>query len=109
MIANTIPIMIWMLDTKGEITFVNETCTSFTGLSFEESTGDTVSKFFHPDDVEGVQSILQQAYQDKKSFVTEQRKRFHNTDYRWTIVQGIPYYDNFARFKGYIGTTIDIN
>jgi PAS domain S-box-containing protein len=110
MISNTIPIMIWMLDTQGEITFVNETCTSFTGLSFEESTGDTVSKFFHPNDVDSVRGILQQAYQDKKAFVTEQRKRFHKADdYRWTIVQGVPYYDNFARFKGYIGTTIDIN
>jgi PAS domain S-box-containing protein len=109
MISNTIPIMIWMLDPKGEITFVNETCMNFTGLSFEESIGDTMSHFFHPDDIDPLRIIIQQAYQDKKPFLTEQRKVFHRNEYRWTIVQGVPYYDNLSRFKGYIGTTIDIN
>lgn len=109
MIANTIPIMIWMLDTKGEITFVNQTCMDFTGLSFEESLGDKVSFFFHANDVDELRNLIYEAYQGKTPFFTEQRKIFHKTDYRWTIVQGVPYYDNFSRFKGYIGTTIDIN
>ncbi len=49
-LADTTPALMWMTDSEGHVTFVNEGWLRFTGRTLEEELGDTFASSAHPDD-----------------------------------------------------------
>jgi PAS domain S-box-containing protein len=108
LIANTAPVMIWMTDVKGHVTYLNETYLDFTGLPLAVALGDGWMKVAHPDEVERCRDVYVKASEQYEPFQMEQRLRRHDGEYRWTVSTGVPRYKEDGSFVGYIGTAFDV-
>jgi PAS domain S-box-containing protein len=108
LIANTAPVMIWMTDVKGRVTYLNETYLDFTGLPLAAALGDGWMKVPHPDEVERCRDVYVKASEQYEPFQMEQRLRRHDGEYRWMVSTGVPRYNEDGSFVGYIGTAIDV-
>jgi PAS domain S-box-containing protein len=107
-VANAAPVMIWISDPEGSITFFNDRWPEFTGRSIEEQLGDGWQANLHPDDlVQGVALWLEAA---RSGAVYEQEYRLRRADgeYRWVFDRGVPHYRPDGTLEGYLGITIDI-
>ena len=108
LIANTAPVMIWITDVNGHVTYLNETYLDFTGLSLAAALGDGWMKVPHPDEVERCREAYVKASEQHAPFQMEQRLRRHDGEYRWVMSAGVPRYNVDRSFAGYIGTAVDI-
>jgi PAS domain S-box-containing protein len=107
-IANAAPVMIWITDVKGQVTYFNHTWLNFTGLTIEEASGAGWEKATHPDDVERCRDAYLDAAARREPFRVEQRLQRYDGKYRWTLTTGAPRYSPNGLFMGYIGTGTDV-
>jgi hypothetical protein len=62
-------------------------------------------KFIHPDDIENVLSVMDNASKKHQSYTLEMRLKNGRTgDYHWFLDKGSPRYVD-ERFTGFIGTS----
>jgi PAS domain S-box-containing protein len=108
LIADTTPVMIWMADVKGRVTYLNRTYLDFTGLPLAAALGDGWIEVTHPDDVERCRDVYVKSSERREPFQMEQRLRHYDGEYRWTMRAGVPRSHVDGSFAGYIGTAIDI-
>jgi PAS domain S-box-containing protein len=108
LIANTAPVMIWMTDIDGQLTYVNQTYVELTGLPFDLAAGNGWQAVPHPDELERIREVFVKASAERQRFQMEQRLRRHDGEYRWVLSAGVPRYDVDGSFSGYIGTAVDI-
>ena len=105
--ADTTPSLVWMCDTKGEVTYLNDRWTAFTGEDRNVGYGDSWSKYVHPDDLRNVSDTLSHALKDRKAFSTECRLRRSDGVYRWTLNVASPRVNGDGSFAGLIGSAVD--
>ena len=108
LIANTAPVMIWMLDAEKQITYLNQTCLDYTGHPLDALFGQQRAQVLHPDDEERSLEVYEKAFEQREVFQMEHRLRRHDGEYRWMMTAGVPRYDVDGAFIGYIGTAVDI-
>ena len=105
--ADTTPSLIWMCDTKGDVTYLNDRWTAFTGVDRDAGYGDSWSKYVHPDDLRNVSDTLSYALKDRKAFSMECRLRRSDGVYRWTLNVASPRVNGDGSFAGLIGSAVD--
>ncbi len=108
LMADTTPALIWMCDTKGAITYLNDRRIDFTGPSSATEFGDTWSAAIHPDDVQSVETARKLALQQQKEFSREYRLRRHDGVYRWMLDIAAPRVNGDGSFAGFVGSAVDI-
>ena len=108
LVANTAPVMIWMVGTDRKCSYVNKTWLDFTGRRLEAELGDDWAGGLHQDDVRGSLQIYTEAFDRRESFEMQYRLRRHDGEYRWLLDKGVPRFDPDGTFAGYIGSCIDI-
>jgi PAS domain S-box-containing protein len=108
LIANTAPVMIWITDVEGRVTYVNDTYLDFTGLPLTAVLRDGWRQIPHPDEVERIRDEYLKASKQYEPFQMEQRLRRYDGEYRWVVSTGVPRFNAHGVFAGYIGTAIDI-
>lgn len=107
-LADTAPMLIWMVGTDGNCAYVNKTLVDFTGVSLDEHLGDGWLQTAHPDDTMRIWKIAQEAFARCEPFAYEFRLRHHSGLYRWVEANGVPRYLPNSTFAGYIGCCVDI-
>ena len=107
-LADTAPAMMWMTDTDGLITFVNEGWLRFTGTTFQEEMGESWALGVHPDDAEHVLTSWEEALAARRPWEGEYRLHHHSGEYRWINDRGVPRHVG-GHFVGYVGSAIDIH
>jgi PAS domain S-box-containing protein len=105
--ANTTPSLIWMCDTRAEITYLNDRWIAFTGTNQDAGYGNLWSAGLHPDDVKRVTETLFHALKVQQPFSNEFRLRRSDNVYRWMFNVGSPRVNGDGSFAGFIGSTID--
>ena len=106
--ANTTPSLVWMCDSHGNITYLNEKRIVFTGSDGGAGYGDTWTSYIHPDDLRNVLDTVSQALGDHKPFSTEYRLRRNDGSYRWMFDVASPRVNGDGSFAGFIGSAIDV-
>lgn len=104
-IADQAPLMIWQIDNKGDVVYVNRKWLDFTGLSFEESRGKNWMQVLHPDEL--ADRPFSAAFTERVTYRAKARFRSADNQYRWMYVQGNPIFNN-NDFNGFIGSLTDI-
>ncbi len=107
-LAHYSPILIWMSDVDGRVSYFNENWLVFRGRGIEQEKGMGWTDGLHPDDKAGVVDRYLAAVGKRTSFELEYRLMHHSGQYRWIYDKGAPMYDHHKRFLGYIGSCIDI-
>jgi PAS domain S-box-containing protein len=106
--ADTTPALVWMCDSKGTVTYLNDRRIDFTGRDLATGFGDTWSAFIHPDDIESVQVANKRALEQQKEYSKEYRLRRRDGVYRWMLDIAAPRVNGDGSFAGFVGSASDI-
>ncbi|HEU5168368.1 MAG TPA: PAS domain-containing protein [Chitinophagaceae bacterium] len=108
--ANEAPLFVWETDENLQTTYLNKAGLDYFNL--DAATRISVlswKKYIHPDDIEKVLKIMNEAAKLHESYTLEMRLRNGVTnEYRWFLDKGAPRYSN-EKFAGFIGTSLDIH
>jgi PAS domain S-box-containing protein len=100
--------MVWMCDSVGTVTYLNDRRIEFTGRDLAPGFGDVWSTFIHPDDVQTVHAANKRALEQQKEFSKEYRLRRHDGVYRWMLDIAAPRVNEDGSFAGFVGSAADI-
>ena len=107
--ADHVPVMVWIVDPTRRCTWCNRTWLEFTGRSMEQEAGDGWTESLHKDDQNCCLKRYAEAFAARRSFQMEYRLRRHDGEYRWLLARGVPLAGPDAEFTGFIGSCIDIH
>jgi PAS domain S-box-containing protein len=106
--AEQAPIMIWVTDAVGKLTYLNQRFLAF--IDFPSGVLSQSSRFHgvNPEDAEGVQRAWEESLQQQRDFEMTYRQRRYDGEERWVLSTGAPTYSADGEFLGMVGTMIDI-
>jgi PAS domain S-box-containing protein len=107
-LADTAPVMIWMGDPTGALTFVNKGWLAFRGRSLQQELHFGWTEGLHPEDYSPLLESIAAAVREEKSYDGECRMRRHDGEYRWLLSRAIPRHDIDGALAGYIGICVDV-
>lgn len=108
-ITSAAPTTLWMTDKTGKITYVNQTWTDWTGISFEESVEFGFLNGIHLDDRKMASIKLKHAFDTHKSFDLEFRLSYADGTAHWCSLNAHPQHKRDGEFSGFIGACVDIS
>lgn len=108
-LANTVPVMLWLSGSDKNVFFVNKKWVDFRGTSFEEEIGTKWALGIHEDDRKSSWEIYSEAFDKRESFDMSYRLLNANGDYRWISSRGVPRFHDDGTFLGYAGSCADID
>ena len=106
--ADALPVAIWMAETDGQCSYVNQQGLELTGRTFEQEAGIGWLENLHPEDRDDCADAYMRAVNARQPFSMEFRIRRHDGEYRWLLNTGTPRYGSDGVFHGYVGGCIDI-
>jgi PAS domain S-box-containing protein len=106
-LANSAPVMLWIIGIDKLCKFANKPWLDFTGYRLEEKIGKDWTNILHPDDVAVVGAAFGSAFSARGNLQIECRFRRGDGEYRWMLARGAPLYRAGA-FDGFIGSCVDI-
>ena len=109
LLADAVPIMIWMADEDGLSTFFNRAWLEFRGRSLEEEVGGQWMDNVHPEDRNQCLETYMKCFSTRKAFRMQFRLQRVHGKYRLVEGTGMPRYDGSGEFAGFIGTAVDID
>jgi PAS domain S-box-containing protein len=108
-IAESLPALVWIIDTDLRLTYANARWLDYSGLPVEDSLGDSWMRWIHPDDLARVLTEMEPRRRDEAAHTTEMRYRTKEGVYRWHMIQAAPVHSARGEFKGWCGTSVDIH
>jgi PAS domain S-box-containing protein len=106
--ADTAPVLLWVADLDGLVTFLNAPWLQFTGQSLEHELGNGWAEGVHPEDYQRCLDTYRVAFEARQPFTMEYRLRRFDGEYRCLVDSGVPRWALDGTFLGYIGSAIDI-
>lgn len=107
-IADSVPVLIWMGDSGGGRSFFNKTWLDFTARNVDAESGWGWLASVHPEDRSQVLETFRVALAAREEYRVEYRLRHADGDYRWMAEKGVPRNTARGTFTGFIGSTTDI-
>ncbi len=109
--TDTVPQLIYMVNPDGQVSYVNEKWTRYTGLSFEEATTSPEGflSIIHPEDKELLLSRAKDSFTNNAEFQVEVRLRDKNGNYRWFVKKCSPVINAEGKVARWVGSATDIH
>jgi PAS domain S-box-containing protein len=107
-VADSLPALVWAAGADKRCTYFNKPWLDFTGRRLEEEVSDGWIDGVHADDVESCVEIYNRAFDRRKPFTLQYRRRRHDGEYRWLYDKAAPLFEADGGFSGYIGTCFDV-
>ncbi len=107
MLADSVPVHVWMDDERGRSVFANARYIEYTGLTAEVLLVDAWPDVVHTDDRERYRAEYAAATAARAEHRVEVRLRRRDGEYRWFEVIGRPRFEG-ERFAGYVGISLDV-
>ena len=106
--ADNAPFMVWVTAPEGACTFLSRSWYEFTGFTPASGLGEGWLAAVHPSDRDWSERAFRDAQQRLEELRIEFRLRRHDGEYRWALQAAAPRFGPGNKFKGYIGSIIDI-
>ena len=103
-----VPALGWSALPDGSLEYVNQRFREYTGLSPDELYESGWKSAVHRDDIQPLESWLQELIQSREAGTTEVRLRRFDGSYRWFLVFANPLRDESGSVIAWYGTNIDI-
>lgn len=107
-LANASPVLIWMAGIDRGRTWFNRSWLEFVGRRLEDELGDRWAESVHPADRPRAAESYTAAFDARRPFTIEYRLRRRDGAHRWLLENGTPLFERSGRFRGYIGSCVDI-
>lgn len=108
-LAALLPQIIWVGNSSGEVEYVNERWTEYTGLSAQQSTMGGALRVIHPDDLRRVLASWTEALQSGAPYEAEMRLRAADGSYAWFLVRSLPVRNAGGEAIKWFGTSTNID
>jgi PAS domain S-box-containing protein len=108
LMADSAPVMIWMVGSDIQPVYFNQSWRDFTGRSLQEELQSGWATITHPDDIERCRKIVSEGFASRRPFSKECRLRRHDGEYRWILDTGVPRFLPDGTFTGFIGSCVDV-
>ncbi|MCY7360892.1 MAG: PAS domain S-box protein, partial [Ignavibacteria bacterium] len=108
MMADSVPVMIWITDKNKQYTYINKIFLKFTGRSIEQELGKGWTEGIHVDDLKNYINTFETSFEKREPYEIEYRLKNSKGEYIWIYDNGIPRFEG-NNFVGFIGNCIDIN
>jgi len=110
LLTNALPQLIWTTDRRGELDYVNDRWTRFSGLTLAQSQRGGWLSAVHPDDRDLVGTRWERALAGGEPLTLECRVRERATGrYRWFLVNALAVKDARGAIARWIATSTDID
>lgn len=110
LLTNALPQLIWTTDRHGELDYVNDRWTQFTGLTVAQSQHAGWLSAVHPDDRAAVRASWDQGLTAGRPLTLEYRIcERANGRYRWFLINALAVHDTRGAIARWIATSTDID
>ena len=107
-VADRLPLLVWVSGTDKRCTYFNKAWLDFTGRPLELEVGDGWTESVHDEDLPHRLDAYSRAFDDREPFIVDYRLRRHSGEYRTVVDHAGPLFDSNGAFAGYIGTCVDV-
>ena len=107
-LAENSPVAVWMLDSKGNCTYLNPEWSRMTGVPNDKGLGQGWADLIHPDDLSMGMQMLNEALVKQTKLDLTLRLLNHSKNYSKVRAVGNPQFDEHGELLGYVGTVEDI-
>ena len=107
-VADSAPVLIWMSGLDKLCTFFNKGWLEFTGRTMDQEMGNGWAEGVHPDDLQRCLKVYTEAFDARKPFIMQYRRRRHDGEYRWVSDEGVARHDAQGNFVGYVSSCVDV-
>lgn len=106
--ADNAPVMIWLTNSSGYCTYLSKSWYEFSGQTEQTGLGFGWIDAIHPEDREYTKQNFIEANERSQGFQVEYRLRRKDGEYRFCLDAASPWFGVDGKYKGYIGSVIDI-
>jgi len=107
LMADALPVLVWVSDRSKGCTWFNKSWLDFTGRPMQELLGNGWADDVHPDDLGQCMDVYVTSFDARRPFSMDYRLRRHDGEYCWLEDNGVPRFDGQGGFAGYIGSCVD--
>jgi|HubBroStandDraft_6_1064221.scaffolds.fasta_scaffold24548_2 formate hydrogenlyase transcriptional activator len=107
--SDALPAMAWCALADGALDFVNQRFREYTGLSADQLVGSQWKSAVHRDDMQQLETWLQDLRKSPEAGTTEARFRRFDGEYRWFQIAASPVRDDQGRLVRWCGINTDIH
>jgi PAS domain S-box-containing protein len=108
LMADELPVLVWVNDADANCTMVNKTYREYVGLPESACTGRQWFGLLHPQDRDDYCAAIGEKLRRHEPFHGYCRARRADGEWRWTESFARPFFNAEGRFLGAVGTTFDI-
>ncbi len=108
-LADSAPVLIWMLAPDARVTYLNRTWLEFTGTDLARGLGGGWLASVHPEDRVRCASSEHLAIERRRAFGIEFRLWNACGEYRWMMATSEPVFEEDGGLLGFIGSATDIS
>ncbi len=106
--ADSVPLQIWVHDAAGHILFVNRGWEEFTGMSQDEARRQGWTALLHEDDRVDYMRRFNECLKHKKPFTARARFRRADGQWRWIESHGVPRLGSREELLAFACTSFDV-
>ncbi|MBK0403404.1 PAS domain-containing protein [Adhaeribacter sp. BT258] len=107
-LANAIPQLVWTTLPDGTPEYFNQRWADYTGLAMINHKSSIWTKLLHPDDLEHLKALWENALQTGDPFKAEYRLKGADGNYRWFLSQAQPLRNPSGNVEKWFGTCTEI-
>jgi len=108
-LAESLPQLIWMANSKGETTYCNQRVFEYFGLVASETNIPSWRERFHPEDVESTFRAWRKSISRSEPYQVEYRLLRHDGVYRHFLARAVPVRNEAGNVERWIGSCTDIH
>lgn len=107
-LSDDVPVLIWLADPQGQITYVNRQWTVLTGWPVAMALGEGWLTLVHPEDAAAVATAYTQAVRTGELYQVDLRMHCADGSYLWLACTGRPRRNSQGEQVGLIGACVEI-
>jgi len=108
-LAQAMPQIVFIMDARGVVEFVNQRWSEATGLPPEQALGARWAELAHPDEVDRIGAALAAQLRAAEPLEVEMRLRHADGSYRWQLVRAVPNRGAAGQVVSWFGTSTDVH
>ena len=107
--AEAMPLLLFTLDEKNRLTYLNSRWERYTGHTLKELLHSGILQTIHPEDAPLFDNRLQEALLQSRELQIEIRVRAREGVYRWHLARILPQLDEAGKLTMWVGAITDIH